>query len=114
MDIIKNNWKSKIDPAFDKAVRNYVTILDDIENSPSEGTLILPEELIDESLVDNLGRQDLGEPMDGESLFEFARKVGILDDKGFRLIIDFISLEDSDKILELSYEMDFPRFSRHI
>lgn len=102
---INNNWKTKIDPVFDKAVRNYVTLLDGIENSPSEGTLNLPDDLIDEFLVDNLGRQDLDEPMDGESLFEFARKVGILDDKGFRLIIDFISSEDCDKVLELSSKM---------
>ncbi len=106
MATINNNWKSKIDPAFDKAVRNYVTILDGIENSPSEGTLSLPEALIDESLVDNLGKQDLDEPMDGESLFKFASKVGILDDKGFHLIIDFISsMDDADKILKLSFQM---------
>jgi len=106
MSTQQNNWKSKIDPAFDKAVRNYVTILDGMENSPTEGTLNLPEDLIGESLVDNIGRQDLDEPMDGESLYKLINKVGLLDDKGFRLIIDFInSIDDSEKILKLSFEM---------
>jgi hypothetical protein len=65
MRTIKNKWRSKIDPAFDKAVRNYVMFLDGIENSPSEGMLNLPEDLMDKSLVDNLGRQNLDESTNG-------------------------------------------------
>ncbi len=103
---IKKNWKDKIDPAFYKVVTYYVTILDGIEKSSKEGALNLPEDLIDKSLVDNLEWQNFNEPMDGKSLFEFANKMELLDDKGLRLIIDFInSMKDSDKILELSFQM---------
>jgi len=43
MSIIKNNWKSKIDPAFDKVVRNYLTLFKGIEKLPKEGLLSLSE-----------------------------------------------------------------------
>ncbi len=102
----KKNRKVKIDPAFYKAVKYFVTILDGLEKSPREGMLNLPKDLIDKSLVEDLDWQNFNEPMDGKSLFEFANKMDLLDDKGLRLIIDFInSLEDSDKTLELSLQM---------
>ncbi len=102
----KNNWRSKIDPAFDKVVRNYVTLLKIVEKFPDDGTLNLPKDLIDKSLVDNLGKQGLDEPKGLENLLRFTNKIEISDKKDVRLIIDFInSMEDSDKILELSFQM---------
>ncbi len=43
----KDNWKKKIDPAFDKVIRNYVTFISAPEKSPKEGTLNLPEGFIE-------------------------------------------------------------------
>jgi hypothetical protein len=42
---IANNWKSKIDPAFDKVVREYVDFLGDLRGNPREGRLSIPEDV---------------------------------------------------------------------
>jgi hypothetical protein len=38
-------WKEKIDPAFDKLITVYVAFLDQLERSPKEGQLALPDDL---------------------------------------------------------------------
>lgn len=39
----KNSWKSKIDPAFDRPIKAYVALLDELARSKNEGQLRLPE-----------------------------------------------------------------------
>ena len=42
---IKKNWESKIDPAFDKVVREYVDFLGELVANPREGRLNIPEDV---------------------------------------------------------------------
>lgn len=100
-----SNWQSKLDPHFDKVVRNYVKFLDERGQSPGEGRLNFPEELTG-PLTDDTAWQGLDEPDVDLSILRFAKKTGLLDAKGFRNIIDFFnSIEDTDKTLKLSLKM---------
>lgn len=102
---VKDAWKKKIDPAFDKVVKVYVTFVEEFEKSPAEGRLNVPEDFV-ESLINKPDWQSLNELTYREDMLRLAKKAGLLGDKDFRNIIAFLgSTEDYNKLLKLSFKL---------
>jgi predicted nucleic acid-binding protein len=101
----KYGWKAKIDPAFDKLVKVYVAFLDDLERSPKEGQLALPDDLA--KLVSKKPTtHDLGDIEAHGDFFNYIRKTGGLQTKDFKTFFEVInSLEDYNKTLKTCFKL---------
>lgn len=103
---IKNAWKQKIDPAFDKVVKTYVGFLTEFEKNPREGQLNFPPELI-EPITEKADWQDVHK-LDMESLdgmLALLETVGFASKKDISILHAFYSSENADDILKICPEM---------
>ena len=75
----KKTWKEKIDPFFNKLVKVYVAFLDNLEKSPKEGQLALPNDLA-KSVSKKPTTHDLGYIEAYSDFLTYAKKTGALKD----------------------------------
>ncbi len=101
----KYSWKAKIYPAFDKLVKVYVVFLDNLERSPKEGQLALPNDLA--QLVSKKPvTHGLGDIEAHSDFFNYLRKTGGLKTKDFKTFFEVInSLDDYDKTLKTCFKL---------
>jgi acyl carrier protein len=103
------NWKSKIDPAFDKVVREYVEFLGELGANPREGRLSIPKDVA-ESLAAKMPAPALDDA-DLEStgdLFRYIEKLGGLTGTNIRTffdLIDSLGKEDPNEIIKICAKM---------
>lgn len=101
----KDSWKKKIDPAFDKLVKVYVVFLGDLERSPKEGQLALPDDLA-QLVSKKPATHDLGDIEAHSDLFNYLRKTGGLKTKDFKTFFEVLnSLDDYDKTLKTCFRL---------
>ena len=102
---VKNAWKQKIDPAFAKLVKVYVAFLSDLERSPNEGRLNLPDDFVD-SVGKNPDRHDLGDLEQHGDLLTYGEKTGMLPGNALNTFLEIVhSLDDYDKTLKTCFPL---------
>ena len=95
MTTLKNNWKSKIDPAFDKVVKIYVGFLDKLQASPAEGRLDIPEDFIESALEkSDLPPVDLSDPKSSRDLFNYIKRTGGITGNEFGTVFGLLESLD--------------------
>lgn len=88
-------WKLKIDPAFDKVVKIYVDFLSNLEASPTDGSLTLPEDLKKSVLEkSDLNTIDISSVSTFSDLFSFVQKTGGITENELKIVFDLISSLD--------------------
>jgi hypothetical protein len=98
-------WKEKIDPAFDKLVKVYVAFLDQLERSPNEGQLALPDDLA-KTVSKRLNTHDLGNIEADRDFFNYIKKTGMTESNDLDIFLEVIdSLSNYDKTLATCFKL---------
>ncbi len=102
----KNGWKGKIDPAFDKTIKNYLLFIKHIEKIPNDGQIQFKGDLKD-FVNGNLNFLKLGK-VDFNEIVKMSQTNGLAGDFASNVIFQLINptgdwnrlFENIDKLIE--------------
>ena len=85
----KNNWKKKIDPAFDKPVKTYIKFVREIERLPNDGQVTFKDESIELNIRNNNLLPDYENKFETEML-QFNKDVGLVTEQECDVLLDIL------------------------
>lgn len=94
---VKDSWKKKIDPFFDRPVKSYVVSLNEFERSGNEGRLNFPDDFVD-TLIDNPDWQSLTDSSFNMDMLHFVKKAGLINGQVLRNVLEAFSFLKNDNI----------------
>lgn len=102
----KDGWKKKIDPAFDKTIKNYLLFIKHIEKIPNDGQIEFEGNLKD-IVNQNLDFLKSGK-LDFNEIVKMSLQNGLADDSACKVIFQLINptgdwnrlFENIDKLIE--------------
>lgn len=114
----KNGWKEKIDPAFDKAIKNYIVLIKQIENIPNDGQIKFDGELKN-FINENLDYSKPGK-VDFNEIVDIVKENGFANDIALNVIFQLSNpscdlkklFENCNKLVEKLPEEESRQFYR--
>ncbi len=85
----KNDWKKKIDPAFDKPVKTYINFLREIESLPNDGDVTFKDASVELNIKNNNLLADYENEFKTEML-QFTKDIGLATEQEGDVLSDIL------------------------